>query len=32
MHKKGKKIEDIKKAIDAKYARYWPHEKKWPLS
>jgi hypothetical protein len=31
MHKQGKKIEDIKKSIDAKYSRYWPYEKKWPL-
>ncbi len=31
MYKNGKKIEDIKKAIDAKYSRYWPYEKKWPL-
>lgn len=30
MYKNGKKIDDIKKAIDAKYARYWPYEKKWP--
>jgi hypothetical protein len=28
MHKKGRKIEDIKKAIDEKYSRYWPYEKK----
>lgn len=32
MYKKGQKIEDIQKAIDAKYSRYWPYEKKWPLS
>ena len=31
MHKKGRAIEDIKKAIDAKYSRFWPYEKKWPL-
>jgi len=31
MYKKGRKIEDIKKAIDAKYSRYSPYEKKWPL-
>lgn len=31
MHKKGEKIEDIKRAIDAKYSKYWPYEKKWPL-
>jgi len=29
--KNGKKIEDIKKAIDANYSRYWPYEKRWPL-
>lgn len=32
MYKQGQKIEDIKKAIDFKYSRYWPYEKKWPLS
>jgi hypothetical protein len=31
MYKKGGKIEDIKKAIDAKYSRFWTYEKKWPL-
>jgi hypothetical protein len=31
MYKNGKKIDDIKKAIDEKYSRYWPYEKKWPL-
>jgi len=31
MYKNGKKIEDIKKAIDANYSRYWPYEKRWPL-
>ena len=31
MHKQARKIEDIKKAIDQKYSRYWPYEKKWPL-
>ena len=32
MHKKGRKIEDMKKAIDEKCSRYSPCEKKWPLS
>jgi hypothetical protein len=32
MHKQGRKIEDIKRAIDEKYSRYWPYEKKWPLA
>lgn len=32
MYKKGRKIEDIKGAIDTKYSNYWPYEKKWPLS
>lgn len=31
MYRQGKKIEEIKRAIDAKYARYWPYERKWPL-
>jgi hypothetical protein len=31
MYQKGRKIEDIKKAIDAKYSRFWPYEKQWPL-
>ncbi len=31
MYQKGRKIEDIKKAIDEKYSRYWPYEKRWPL-
>jgi len=30
MHKKGRKIEDIKKANDEN-SSYWPYEKKWPL-
>jgi hypothetical protein len=33
MYKKSRKVEDIKKAIDEKYSRYWPYEKKWsPLT
>jgi hypothetical protein len=31
MYQKGRKIEDIKKAIDTKYSGFWPYEKKWPL-
>ena len=31
MYQKGRNIADIKKAIDAKYSRFWPYEKKWPL-
>ncbi len=31
MKQKGMVIEDIKKAIDARYSKYWPYEKKWPL-